>query len=523
MKSILMNFVLILAFFFVSGTNNAQTSPYQKSAINHLKKNLEYIASDKLEGRGIATRGIELASEFISQQLKIYNVQPFGDNGTYFQSFPILETNVDSETKLKVFYNDNNAKTFLIGEELYLSTIVIPSNNYSGIKSDIVFAGYGLSSSENNYDDYSDIDVKGKIVFVMLGIPSYLAETAFLEGYGRMYGGVKYKITNAEKHGATGIILIPSGWIQKHWQFMVKQATSPEFTLINDDVENKSDEGSIPAVYISEEVVRELLKDEKYSYNEIQKLANDDEILPIFNLSKKVVLDYKIINLVKTAKNVIGLIEGTDEKLKNEFVVLSAHYDHEGIINDEIYNGADDDGSGTVAILEAARRIAQDKTNKRSVLITFHTGEEEGLYGSQYLTSHSKYITDVIADINIDMVGRGSTDSIYSIGSNKLSTELHDLVEKTNDETVKFCFNYEFDDPADPNRYYYRSDHYNYAKHNIPIVFFYDHMTEDYHKPTDDVDKINFEKIEKISTLITELSHRIANLDHRLIIDKTDQ
>ena len=120
------------------------------------------------------------------------------------------------------------------------------------------------------------------------------------------------------------------------------------------------------------------------------------------------------------------------------------------------------------------------------------------------------------------MVGRRSTDSIFCIGSNKLSSEMHNIVEQVNSETVHFVFNYRYDNPNDPNRYYYRSDHYNYAKHNIPIVFFYDHMTEDYHKLTDDVDKINFEKIEKVSTLVTELANRIANIDHKLVIDKTD-
>jgi Zn-dependent M28 family amino/carboxypeptidase len=132
-------------------------------------------------------------------------------------------------------------------------------------------------------------------------------------------------------------------------------------------------------------------------------------------------------------------------------------------------------------------------------------------------------MSDVISNINIDMVGRENTDSIYSIGSGKLSTELYDLVEKVNSETVKFELDYTFDDPNDPNKYYYRSDHYNYAKQNIPIVFFYDHMTDDYHKPTDDVDKINFEKIEKVSTLITELALRIANLDHKLKLDKQEK
>jgi len=139
---------------------------------------------------------------------------------------------------------------------------------------------------------------------------------------------------------------------------------------------------------------------------------------------------------------------------------------------------------------------------------------------SKHLTQNSDFMDGVINNINVDMVGREDTESLFSIGSGKLSTELYELVENVNSETVKFELDYTFDDPNDPNRYYYRSDHYNYAKLNIPIVFFYDHMTEDYHKPSDDVDKINFKKLEKVSTLITELALRIANLGHRLKLDK---
>lgn len=513
----LLKFFLIL--FIPALFLRAQSSFTDETGIHYLKENLSYLASDELEGRAIATKEIELAGEYISQQLEKYNVKPFGENGTYFQSFPILETRVDSTTKLKLFTGDNKVETFLIGEDFYLSTLKTPSEKFSGIKSDIVFAGYGLSSAEINYDDYANIDVEGKIVLVLRDIPSSLPDSLFLEGRSRMYGAVKYKISNAEKHGAVGILMVPSGWMRRNWQFIVKQATSPEVSLKNDSEENQSGEGSIPAVYISEEMVKELLQGEEYSYDELRKLADDEENLPAFNLKKKAVLDYQILNTEKSARNVIGIVEGIDEKLKNEFVVLSAHYDHEGIVNGQVYNGADDDGSGTVAILEAARRLAMLNKNKRSVMIVFHTGEEEGLIGSNYITSHSKYLINILADINVDMVGRGSIDTIFSIGSGRLSNELYKLVEKVNSETVDFTFDYRFDSPNDPNRYYYRSDHYNYAKHNIPVVFFYDNMTIDYHKPTDDVDKINFKKLDKVSTLITQLALEISNLDHRLILD----
>jgi Zn-dependent M28 family amino/carboxypeptidase len=232
---------------------------------------------------------------------------------------------------------------------------------------------------------------------------------------------------------------------------------------------------------------------------------------------------YNVYRETKSSKNLIGIIEGTDSELKNEFITIGAHYDHEGIINGVVYNGADDNASGTVAILEAARRLVDLNNNKRSILIIFHAAEEKGLLGSKYLTSNSDFMENVIVNINADMVGRKHVDSIYSIGSDKLSSELKNIVEDVNEETVNFVFNYRFDEPNDPQRLYYRSDHYNYAKQNIPVVFFYDYMLEDYSKPTDTPDKINYEKVEKISTLVTHLALKISNLDHRLRVDVKEE
>ncbi|MEE9572681.1 MAG: M28 family peptidase, partial [Candidatus Neomarinimicrobiota bacterium] len=331
------------------------------------------------------------------------------------------------------------------------------------------------------------------------------------------FGDRNYKFENANNHGAAGVLLIPGDWTLKNWKYIKKKALSPAVSLISTDEEDKD---VIPAAMLSEESVEYLLIDERNSYDEILKANENGKSLSGFDLTKKIVFNYKINVEIKQARNIIGIIEGRNEQLKNEYVVLTAHYDHEGIVEGEIYNGADDNGSGTVAILEAGRRLSLLKNNKRSILIVFHAGEEKGLLGSKYLTKNSDFMSEVVSNINIDMVGREDTEALYSIGSGKLSTELYELVESVNSETVKFELDYTFDDPNDPNKYYYRSDHYNYAKQNIPIVFFYDHMTEDYHKPTDDVDKINFEKIEKVSTLITELALRIANLDHKLILDK---
>ena len=194
-----------------------------------------------------------------------------------------------------------------------------------------------------------------------------------------------------------------------------------------------------------------------------------------------------------------------------------------GIQGGKIYNGADDNGSGTVAILEVARKLAISNDNGRSVLVIFHTAEEKGLKGAKFLTRNSPFIDSTMVHINIDMVGRKSEDSIYCIGASKLSTQLGQMVEKVNSNTVNFVLDYKFDDPSDPQRLYYRSDHVHYANHGIPIVFFYDYMLKDYHKPTDTVDKINFIKIVKMTDLIHNLVIDLSNMNSKLVVNNPSE
>jgi len=510
------NFPVIILILLSVQFLYAQNQSINETGLIYLRSNLEILASDLFEGRETATRGEQLAALFISKELTKYGVKPFGDDGTYFQFFDIMVRKVEPETELTIISSHGVSKVLKLGDDFYLSKEKVPADRYKGVESNIVFAGFGITAASYNYNDYNGIDVEGKVVLIQAGIPEVDAERFSAQDRKR-FSDRNYKIENAKKQGATGVLMILGGKKVKYWEYIKKYALSPSESLLNTDEENNY---SIPVAILSEESGKYLLLDEENSYDEILEASEKGKSLSGFDLTKKIVFNYKVNSEIKQGRNVIGIIEGTKEKLKDEYVVLTAHYDHEGIVGGVIYNGADDNGSGTVAILEAGRRLAHLKNNNRSILIIFHGGEEKGLLGSEYLTKNGEFINNVICGINVDMVGREDTESIFSIGSGNLSTELYKLVEKVNSQTVKFELDYTFDEPNDPNRYYYRSDHYNYAKRNIPIVFFYDHMTDDYHEPTDDVDKINFEIIEKVSTLITELALKISNLDHRLKVDK---
>lgn len=230
-----------------------------------------------------------------------------------------------------------------------------------------------------------------------------------------------------------------------------------------------------------------------------------------------------------SSENVLAYIKGSEKP--NEVVVISAHLDHEGVIDGEIYNGADDDGSGTVAIMEMAQafKLAKKEGNgpKRSVLFLHVTAEEIGLQGSQYYTENPVFdLENTIANLNIDMIGRvdnlhkDNENYIYLIGSDRLSKELHYLSEEINDTYFKFNLDYKYNDEHDRERIYSRSDHYNFAKHGIPIIFYFNGTHDDYHKPTDTPDKINYQLLEKRAKLIFTTAWQLANQETRLTVDK---
>lgn len=230
------------------------------------------------------------------------------------------------------------------------------------------------------------------------------------------------------------------------------------------------------------------------------------------------------------SENIWAFIEGSEKP--NEILVISAHYDHVGMKNGEIYNGADDDGSGTVALLEIAQAFQQAKNEgkgpKRSILFLHVTGEEHGLHGSRFYTENPLFpLAKTITDINIDMIGRrderhkDSNNYVYVIGSDYLSSDLYNITEAANKKFVNLNLDYKYNDRNDPNRFYYRSDHYNFAKHNIPAVFLFNGTHEDYHQPTDEPNKIEYDALAKRTQLAFAIAWELANRKDRPVVDKS--
>lgn len=513
-KSRSFQLAILISFLLLKGCSssfNEQISPESIITTTSIKANLEFLASDELEGRESTTRGEKLAALFISSELKKYDIKPYYED--YLQEYNVFSISADTQS-IVVITKSNGEITTLNCLDNFIADRKSSVTTKGKFK--VAFAGFGITAPEFNYDDYSNLNVAGKIVIIKEGEP-YSSDSSYFGGEkDSKYSKVSYKVSLLKNLGASGIITIPSNFYFKNWDRVKNYAKGESVSLPGISREK------LLNLHFNEESLSHLLEGEKYSYTDIKNLIYDNKPLPAFDLTKEIEVDVVLNKEIKKSYNVVGIIEGNDSLKRNEYVAIGAHYDHVGVIEGKVYNGADDNGSGTAALLEIAKAFSKTRLNEKSILIVFHGAEEKGLLGSEYFTNNFNNIKNITAHINMDMVGREHIDTIYSVGSAKLSSEFQKLVEEINSQTVNFVFNYKFDDPADKQKIYYRSDHYNYAKYEIPVVFFYDYMLEDYHKHSDEIDKINFEKIRKTAILVYNIALKTANLNRRLTKDKNE-
>jgi hypothetical protein len=320
------------------------------------------------------------------------------------------------------------------------------------------------------------------------------------------------------------------------------QPDNGDFTTVQ-----RYDQPVAPTLTAQDEFFEFLFSGSDVKYADLKAAADKQEPLPAFSLkgvklTLNVDADYNVVR-TRLTRNVVGIIPGTDPKLKDTYVAFGAHYDHVGYReglprpgrggqpppdpNDRISNGADDDGSGTVAIMAIAKAFATGPKPKRSLLFIWHSGEESGLQGSRYMADFPVVPIDrIVAMLNMDMVGRnrddkaGESNTVYLIGSDRISTELHNLSEDANAALAKpMKLDYEFNDPADTESLYTRSDHYSYAAKGIPIIFYTTGLHPDYHQVSDSPDKIEYEKMAHIAQLAYETGQKVANLDHAPVKD----
>ncbi len=502
-----------------------------------LKKDLYWVADDARAGRDTPSAGLDETAKFIADRLAKTKVKPAGDDGTYFQKIELRSQQADFEKSRA----EVNGRAFKLGSDFVLGSMT------SGeiAPSPLVYVGHGWIIRSKNINAYEGLDVKDKIMVVAGGgsapPPGITAEYIA----GQPTSDWENAFSYAEKMGARAVVWVPQRF-ERFWHFGRRSLSRPAFHVARfadeEHKENASIRSTIPVIIPSTGMLNALFDGEKVSGAEILRAAVSNAPLQGFvpALAKHASLSVSVKVETAWTQNIVGILEGADDKLKDEYVAVGAHYDHVGSdrpdrSGDRIYNGADDDGSGTVAVLSLAEAFSRGNRPRRSILFVWHAAEEKGLWGSEYFTRYPTVpIKQIVAQLNIDMIGRsrqpGDTNAsnrwltgpheIYVIGSKMMSTELGEMSEAVNRSYLNLKYNYRHDEPDDPEQLFYRSDHYNYALQGIPVIFYFDGIHEDYHQPSDTPDKIDYQKIEKVARTIFVLASEIANTQRRPSVDK---
>ncbi len=463
-----------------------------------LRDQLEIIASDALEGRETGTRGQKMAAAFIEQHfVEDQLLPPVLIEGSYYykQPFTLYQNYYDS-----IYLRAGDKKYYHQQDLLFYGNVNLPEEQNWNVQ----FVGQGEPQ------DYRDISVEGKMV-------------AF---YASSQQDRAKKIKYADELGAEGFIILNRQNRETFDQYLEQYGGYFRLSSITEEPEAA---GDVIMLFTYPELLADLLGKSLESLEKMMKTSSTAEVNP-WQSVQPVSLYFRANRISRelVTENVLGFIQGSDKE--EEVVVLTAHYDHEGIADEGIYNGADDDGSGTVAILEIAEAFARAKEEghgpRRSLLFMTVTGEEKGLLGSSYYVENPVFpLAQTVANLNVDMIGRvdkvheENPAYVYVIGSDRLSKELHQINESANTTYTGLTLDYTYDDPQDPNRFYYRSDHYNFAKNNIPIIFYFNGTHEDYHKPSDTVEKIRFDLLKKRTQLIFYTAWELANRENRVELD----
>ena len=482
-----------------------------------LSKHLGILSSDEYMGREATKDGEELASRYISNKFKFLGFEPIVD-GSYFQNFPLALKNNE-----KIIIKADDIKYKFLKDFYCMKGF----KDFEVTNAEIIFVGYGINSGP--YNDFRDsINLDGKILMYLDKEPftvrgkSYITDTEESSEWSKSW---RKKLEHIKRYNPTCVLVVDNS-LAENMEKKSDHIAKKMLSLIG-VVEEPAKYP--PVLYISEEMADNLLGDNSTNVDKIIKKISRSGKTERKRLTTQIDISAKNRNEDTVyARNVLGYIEGSE--LKDEVVILTAHYDHLGVKRDKIYNGADDNASGTSAILELAEAFAIAKERgyepRRSILFMPVSAEEKGLLGSKYYVNYPVFpLENTVANLNIDMIGRidkrhENGNYIYIIGSDKLSTELHNINEQANTTYCNLELDYTYNDPKDPNRFYYRSDHYNFAKNGIPIIFYFNGVHEDYHKHTDTADKIDHEKMEKITRLIFFTAWELANRENRIVVDK---
>jgi hypothetical protein len=527
---------------------------------------LTTLSSDAMQGRQAFTEGYGLAASYVAGELKRLGVKPFGERGTYFQTIQRHGYRVTRNSTITI-KSKGQERVFKHGDHV---SFAANGGGPQTLQFDHVeFAGYGLVAERagERYTDFGDRDVRGRLIMWLPGTPASLGRAGGTGSDALVTPGNRssFVINNLHAGGVLNFQAAPTTSPAEAALARAQSAVQDAAAAVREQAGGRGGRGGgrggsanalpasdfttvervdrlvPPVVTADEEFFRTLFAGAPTSFDELRARAEKGEPLAPFTLDGleitiRIDSQYEVVS-TELSKNVVAVVDGTDARLKNSYVFYGAHLDHEGYRYapsgrgaqsgpnpDLIYNGADDDGSGSTALLAMARAFARGPQPRRSVVFVWHTAEEDGLAGSRYMAEHPIVPIDSIqAQINIDMIGRNrhddpaQSDTVFVVGADRISTDLHNLLVSTNQSLRQpLTIDFEYNDPSDPNSFYTRSDHFSYAARGIPVAFFFTGVHPDYHQVTDHVDKILFPKLVRITQLAFQLGFNIANSDREL-------
>jgi Peptidase family M28 len=500
--------------------------PTDAITVAGLERHLRFIASDELEGRDALSPGFRAAAGYVAATLTRIGATPAGDAGSYFQHVAIRRTSLDPQQAAVTL----GGLGYRYGDDFVVS---VPGRATGAM----AYVGSGWRVPRTP-DPFAGVDVAHRVLVVVPGPPP--------RDLGGLVRGSDYTTAsdNAAALGAAGVVEIASKAQLGHWDRY--RRTASRGTLTVDRL--TPPEPALPSILAGPRLAAALFRGEPVDGATIAERAAGGHPGASFPLraERTISIDVPTVSNLEDTMNVVAVVEGSDPVLRREYVALGAHLDHIGRRSrttgpagsppaDDINNGADDDGSGVVALLQMAEAVAAGPRPRRSLLFVWHTGEEEGSWGARYFTAFPTVPLDsIVAQLNVDMIGRAKApgdldpadasltgpDEVYIVGSRRLSRDLGDVCARVDRAFLGLALNYKYDAPGDPERIYERSDHYEYALKGIPVAFFFTGLHADYHRPSDEVDRIDFVKLQKVARTVLATAWTLANEPGRPRLDR---
>ncbi len=510
------NISIILTILLLTGNILLAQPGLESITASELKSHLYFLAADEFMGRDTPSEELKIASRYLAVQAASYGLRPIMDDGAFFQEIPLRTSRVAEKSTYIMLSGKGEQSAFRYGTEFGLRNRSLETGKVTG---EMVFLGLGLHAPDQGWDDFNGVEIKNKIAIILdESLPSDHPVRSDMSGI-----ILRRKSDSLLAYGASAVVYIISEERERNFyehQYLFENKVRG--SVLSDALSGRTghSRSTFYELEIRHSVAAEILGISIEEITEMCKQIRKGEQVQSRNISgSKLDIQITTENKIELVRNVLAYVEGSDPNLLDEFIVYGAHYDHVGAREGDIYNGANDNGSGSVALLEMAEAMVKARP-KRSVIFAWFTGEEKGLWGSEYFVSHPPVPLDKIsAHINLDVISGDNPGGIAIVGHTRLSRVLDELITEVNERCCGMDLDNSFEEPGPSSRFFFMSDHYPFIRHGIPSVWLFNGPEPNVHQPTDTPGNINYEKMENVTRLAFSIGLEIANREKMLPLD----